>query len=398
MYSYGPPGKPRPPAPQAPGSGPAGSGPARGGAGGQARQGQGGGVQGGQQGERKAPPFSVTPSRQFGAWLKEQNASLAFTTYQAGKLFFIGTREGEKLTFFERSFPRAMGLHADADSVWISTLFQVWRMHNTLAPGRDYKGCDRLYVPQVGYTTGDIDIHDLALDKNGRPVFVNTLYGCLATVSDTHSFRPLWKPPWISRLAAEDRCHLNGLAVENGEAAYVTAASTADVVDAWRDYRKDGGVVCDVRTNEIVARGLSMPHSPRVHRGELWLLEAGSGYLGKVDRKTGAFERVSFCAGFARGLAFINDYAVVGTSGMREDRTFHGLELDANLKRHGIDARCALLVVDTRTGDQVHWMRFEGAVKELFDVAVIPGVLRPAALGFSNDEIRRTLSVEPSDI
>lgn len=334
------------------------------------------------------------PSRQFPSWLEEQNASFAFTTYQAGKLFLVGMGDQGRLSFFERTFARVMGLHVGDNSLWISSLYQIWRMENSLAPGHSHKGYDRLYVPQVGYTTGDIDVHDLSVDRNGRPVFVNTLFGCLATVSETHSFRPLWKPPWISRIAAEDRCHLNGLAMDDGEPAYVTAASTADLVDAWRDHRASGGVVCDVRSNEIVARGLSMPHSPRLYRGELWLLEAGSGYLGRVDRSTGRLERVCFCPGFARGLAFVGDYAIVGTSSMREDRTFGGLELADNLAKHGVEARCAILVVDLRTGDLVHWVRIDGVVRELFDVGVIPGVKRPMALGFVSDEIRRSLSIE----
>jgi uncharacterized protein (TIGR03032 family) len=226
-------------------------------------------------------------------------------------------------------------------------------------------------------------------------VFVNTLFGCLATVSDRHSFVPLWKPPFSSKLAAEDRCHLNGLALENGRPAYVTAVSRSDVADGWRERRRDGGCVIDVRTNEIVATGLSMPHSPRVYRDQLWLLDSGTGYFGKVDRATGKFERLTFCPGYLRGLSFVGDYAVVGLSLSRENRTFQGLALDDNLKSHDAEAHCGLCVIDLRSGDLVHWLWIQGVVRELYDVVVLPGARRPSALGFKTDEIRRTLSVGP---
>ena len=82
-------------------------------------------------------------------------------------------------------------------------LYQMWRFENVLERGQTAGGFDRLYVPQLGNTTGDIDAHDVAVDHSGRVVFINTLFSCLATISDTHSFIPLWQPPWISKLAAD---------------------------------------------------------------------------------------------------------------------------------------------------------------------------------------------------
>jgi len=341
------------------------------------------------------PPFELTASRGLVGWLAEVDASLAFTTYQAGKLFFLGRVDPSRIAVFERTFNRCMGLAADAQTLWLASLFQLWRLENFLPPGHEHADHDRLYVPTVGHTTGDVDAHDVALLADGRPVFVNTLFSCLAVPSETHSFRPLWQPRWISRLAAEDRCHLNGLAVDDGRPAYVTAVAESDVADGWREHRRSGGVVVDVASGEVIARGLSMPHSPRLHRGELWLCEAGSGFFGRVDRRSGAFERLVFCPGYARGLAFIGDYAVIGLSALRPGGTFAGLPLDDNLGARGAVARCGLLVVDLRRGDAVHWLRLAGVVTELYDVAILPGVRRPMALGLKTDEIRRTITVGP---
>lgn len=215
--------------------------------------------------------------------------------------------------------------------LYISTLYQLWRFERANEPGRLHDGYDALYIPQVGYITGDIDIHDLAVDGDGELVFVNTLFSCLATTSETHSFKSLWQPPFITRLAAEDRCHLNGLAMENGRPRYVTSVSQADVNDGWRDKRVDGGVVIDVTTNEIVADGLSMPHSPRLYRDKLWLLNSGTGEFGTVDRDKGRFEPVAFCPGYLRGLAFCGDFAIVGLSESRHNKTFDDLPLKDRL-------------------------------------------------------------------
>ena len=340
------------------------------------------------------PALEINTSRQFSNWMLEQKLSLGFTTYQAGKLFLLGLQPNGRLSVFERTFNRCLGLWSDGQTMWMSSLFQLWRFENVLDHGQLASGYDRLYVPQVGYTTGDLDIHDVAVEASGRVVFVNTLFGCLATISPTHSFVPLWRPPFISKLAAEDRCHLNGLALENGKAKYVTAVSQSNVADGWRDRRHDGGCVIDIQSNEIITSGLSMPHSPRVYRDKLWLLNSGTGHFGFIDQANGQFEKVAFCPGYLRGLTFHGDYAIVGLSKSRENKTFSGLELDNNLSSGDAEARCGIHVIDLKSGDIVHWILVEGVVTELYDVVSLPSVVRPQSLGFKTDEIRRVLRID----
>jgi uncharacterized protein (TIGR03032 family) len=349
----------------------------------------------GQSSDAATPAFELTASRQLIAWLAEQQVSLALTTYQAGKLFLLGCKPDGRLEVFNRTFNRCMGLCASSDTLWMSSLFQLWRFENTLRPGELYQGYDRIYVPQMAYTTGDLDIHDIGLGRAGRPVFVNTLFSCLATVSERYSFEPLWWPPFISKLAAEDRCHLNGLAMAEGEPRYVTAVSRSDVADGWREQRRSGGVVVDVQTNETVLEGLCMPHSPRLYRDKLWLLESGTGLFGYVDLARSSFEPVAFCPGYGRGLSFVGDYAVVGLSAARQNRTFSGLPLDEQLKAKRAEARCGLSIIDLRSGDAVHWVRIGGVIEELYDVAVLHGIRRPMAIGLQSDEIRRVISMAP---
>jgi uncharacterized protein (TIGR03032 family) len=224
-------------------------------------------------------------------------------------------------------------------------------------------------------------------------VFVATSFGCIATLSERASFTPLWRPPFLSKLAAEDRCHLNGLALENGRPRFATAVSTSDVVDGWRDRRQSGGVVLVIPDGRVIASGLSMPHSPRLYRGRLWLHNSGTGQFGSIDPAGGNFEPLTFCPGYLRGLAFVGDHAIVGLSRPREDKTFGGLVLADELAKRSADARCGLLIIDLKTGDVAHWLRVEGLVRELYDVAVLPQVARPMALGLKTDEIQRMIAI-----
>src|SRR5688572_26473946 len=180
------------------------------------------------------PWVEVTGSPGITQWFSEHDVSLAFSTYQTGKLFLVGRHPDGHISVFERTFNRAMGLWADGQTLLLSTQYQIWRFENLLQPGQLHLGHDRLYIPQTGHTTGDLDVHDVAIDANGRLVFVATGFNCLATLSARASFAPLWRPPFISGLAPEDRCHLNGLALVDGHPRYVTAVSTTDGRDGWR--------------------------------------------------------------------------------------------------------------------------------------------------------------------
>jgi uncharacterized protein (TIGR03032 family) len=178
-----------------------------------------------------------------------------------------------------------------------------------------------------------------------------------------------------------------------GRPRFVTAVSASDVIDGWRDRRRDGGVVLEVPEGRVIASGLSMPHSPRLYRGRLWLHNSGTGQFGSIDPGGGPFEPLAFCPGYLRGLAFVGDYAVVGLSQPRHDQTFSGLALEEELAKRNAEPRCGLLFIDLRTGDVAHWLRVDGMVRELYDVAALPQVSRPMALGFKSDEIQRIIAI-----
>ena len=351
----------------------------------------------------KGGPILLT-SQGFAGWLAANDCAVGLTTYQAGRLFLIGCKADGTLRAHERLIEQCQGLWTDGQSLWTSGQYALWRFENDLeAPTAT--GVDRRFVPREGRITGQIDVHDIGVGDLGQfgaaalgagtgPIFVNTAFNCLATISDSASFRPLWQPPFISQMVAEDRCHLNGLAMDGPRAAYVSAISRSDVADGWRERRRDGGVIVDVGTGETVATGLSMPHSPRLYDGKLWVLNSGLGELSTVDPANGTITPIAFLPGYARGLAFVGRFAVIGLSRPRHNQTFEGLALQARLGAKDTSPRSGLLVVDIDTGRHVEWLRFEHTIDELYDVAILPGVRQPEAIGFRGDAIRQAVQVE----
>jgi uncharacterized protein (TIGR03032 family) len=343
--------------------------------------------------KRIQPIMSMIGSDGLWNWLNTQQISLAFTTYQTNRLFLVGCKPEGRLAVNERLFDKPMGLYARNDSLYMACRYQIWQMENRLVVEETHLGCDRLYVPSVAYTTGDLNVHDVVMTQEHKLLFINTDFSCLATLRPGYSFEPLWQPPFISKLVAEDRCHLNGLAMQDGKPTYVTACSNTDSAAGWRDHRLDGGVVIHIPSNDIIATGLSMPHSPRWYRGKLWLLNSGTGEFGYLD--SNRFVPLTFCPGFVRGLVFIGNFAIVGLSKLRS-KSFGGLTLETRLAGGSIGSQCGLRVIDLKTGAIIHSLHIEGVVEELFDVVVLPNVRLPRAVGFQDDDIDRLVNFPDS--
>lgn len=330
--------------------------------------------------QENPPPLRSTHTSNFSALLQELGVSLLVTTYQAGKLVMLRP-DGDRLNTHFRGFSQPMGLAVDGDRLAIGTALEIWEYHNAPAIARQLEPAgshDACFLPRSSVCTGDIQIHEMAwANSQGNDPelwFVNTRFSCLCTRSPLHSFVPRWKPPFISALAPEDRCHLNGLCVMDGRPAFVTALGTTDTPSGWRANKKSGGVILDVASGDAVARGLSMPHSPRWHNGRLWVLDSGSGGFGCVDPVTGEYQEVTVLPGFTRGLDFCGPLAFIGLSQVRESAVFSGIAI---AERPLAERCCGVWVVNILTGETVAFVKFQDALQEIFAVQVLPGMQHP---------------------
>ena len=314
-------------------------------------------------------PFQSSATDTFAGLLDFASSSLVITTYKSGHVI-VARSQGSNFNTEFTQLPRPMGIAASGNrlAIGVDDAITSFSMHPGLAGAvPSAVPSDAPYAHRATVRTGDIAIHDMAYDGDGELVFVNTRFSCLCRQDVNHSFLPFWRPSWISHLADEDRCHLNGLAMVDGRPKYVTALAQTDTAHGWREMRGTGGVIIDIDTDEIVAQGLSMPHSPRWYDGRLWVLESGKGTLSTVDVATGRVETVATLPGFTRGLSFIGPYALVGLSQVRES-VFQSLPITQTKD----ERNCGVWLVDTRTGDIVGWLKFEGVVQEIFDVVVLP--------------------------
>jgi uncharacterized protein (TIGR03032 family) len=345
------------------------------------------------QAQPQANPLRSVHTSNLPDILRHLHISLAVSTYQAGKVVLVRA-DGDTLNTHFRTFHKPMGMAGDGRRLTIGGANTVWYYRNMPAvahklepPGRH----DACYLPRRIHVTGDVDIHEMAYTGAGELVMVNTRFGALCTLDAEHSFTPFWRPPFVSALAPQDRCHLNGLALVAGQPKYVTALGETDTPGGWRANKRHGGILMDVPHNEVLLRGLCMPHSPRWYNEQLWLLESGEGRFARVDLARGAWQAITHLPGFTRGLDFIGPLAFIGLSQVRETATFSDIPLVERLA----ERTCGVWVVNIHTGDTVAFLRFEAGVQEIFAVQILPARF-PEMLEWGDDRLM-TSYVIPDD-
>lgn len=308
--------------------------------------------------------------------------SLAVSTYQAGKVVIVRT-DGKEVNTHFRVFEQPMGIAADREKLALGTSYEIWEFRNVPAVTTKLDPPDRhdaCYLPRDRHITGNIDIHEMAYCHD-ELWFINTRFSCLCTYDRQNSFVPRWRPPFITAYDLGDRCHLNGLGIRDQQPRYVSALGESNQPRGWRENKAHGGILMDIQTNEILARNLSMPHSPRWYRDQLWVLESGQGSLATVDLTTGKLNTVVELPGFTRGLDFWGPLAFVGLSQVRETAIFSGIPITERLQ----ERCCGLWVVNIETAQIIAFLRFEDAVQEIFAVSVLPNMRYPELINWDKD-------------
>ena len=310
--------------------------------------------------------------------LTQLRVTLVISTYQAGKLVVVGVHEG-KLAFSFHAVERVMGIAVRADRIAVGSQSKIYFLDRAagLGPQIEPHGRhDACYLTRLAHFTGPIHIHEMAWGHDELWI-CNTMFSCLSTLDGHASFVPRWKPRFISQLSDEDRCHMNSMALEHGRPRYVTVLAETDTAAGWRENKATSGCILDVPSGETVARGLSMPHSVRVHDGRVLVLNSGRGRISVVDPARGSAEPIALLPGYTRGLAFRGPLAFVGQSRIRETNIFGGLPI----AEHADKLECGVSVVDLRSGQRIAHLTFASGVEEIFDVQVLPELRCPAIAG-----------------
>ncbi|MBK9192049.1 MAG: TIGR03032 family protein [Crocinitomicaceae bacterium] len=337
------------------------------------------------------PPFSIQFTPQMPELLLQLNCTLALSTYQAGKVVLISAKNENQLSILPRTFNKAMGIAIKENRMAIATNEEVIKLVNVPQLATHYPNqpgkYENLFVPRATYYTGRVDIHDLDFGAEGLWA-INTSFSCLCLIDDEYSFVPKWKPPFITDLVSEDRCHLNGLALVDGKPKYVTALGTGNTQQSWRENIVGGGILMDIETNEVILNGLAMPHSPRLYKGELYLALSASGEIIKVNVKAKTYEVIKNLEGFVRGIAIVDDYMFVGMSKLRKNSsTFSKLPFAEKAFESGIK------VIHIPTKAYVGSMIFKSSVDEIYDLQIIKKSNKVGILNSINDIFRLSLSI-----
>ncbi len=316
--------------------------------------------------------FSFSPS--LPKLLHEHQCTLALSTYDAGKLFLISSLDGKHLRHFVKIVKRPMGIAVKDHKLAVASLSQVMvfgtspRLARQFPDKRDYY--DAFYLPRAVYFTGTTDVHDISWGQDGLWA-VNTIFSCLSLIDENYSFTPRWQPPFISELHPEDRCHLNGMTMENGQPAYVTLLATTDEKEGWRKHMLTGGQLIHVPTNEVLLDQLPIPHSPRLVDGRLYFLLSATGQVMEYDRQKREVRELSQANGFLRGMGQIGNYLFVGLSTIRQtSRTFRDLPIRERAHFAGVE------IIDRTSGENLGGIIYTEGIKELFDVSILPNTVR----------------------
>ena len=176
-------------------------------------------------------------AKNLAATLSRAGMSILISTYQAGKIAVLGACDGVlDLSFHNYDRPMGIAVDADVTRLAVATRDAILLANNELTVARqmaDAGSIGSCFLTRSAHFTGDIQSHQIGW-AGGELWIVNTRFSCLCTLDQRNSFVPRWQPPFIDALVAEDRCHLNGLAIKNGRPKYVTALAESNTEEGWR--------------------------------------------------------------------------------------------------------------------------------------------------------------------
>lgn len=341
-------------------------------------------------------PFACSYSPNVPELLHGLGCTIALSTYQAGKLILLSATDKERLVQLPRNFDKPMGIAYDEanEKIALACKSEVHVFKNSKELAWHYpkspKKYDSLYLPRVSYKTSYLDLHDLAFGSDGLYA-VNTLFSCIAKLSDDYNFIPVWKPQFITDIVSEDRCHLNGMAMLNGKPKYVTCFNQGNTTQSWRKNIANTGVIIDVENNNVIADGLAMPHTPKLINNELYVLTSATGELLRINSSTGEKQTIVKLNSFVRGMDVCGEYLFIGLSKLRKSsKTFAHIANNFKTNQAGI------AIVHLPTAALVGEIVYHTSVDEIYEVKVLTNTKRPNIMNPENEDCNRAVSIPQS--
>ena len=338
-------------------------------------------------------PFSCSYTPNVPELLKGLNCTIALSTYQAGKLVFLSAKNDESLIQLPRTFNKPMGIALDhaKDKLALASKDEVILFKNSKELAWHYpkspQKYDSLYLPRVTYKTGYLDLHDLEFGHD-KLYAVNTLFSCISLIDEEFNFTPYWQPKFITDMVSEDRCHLNGMVMENGKPKYVSCFNQGNTMQSWRQNVTKGGVIIDLDSNEVLAENLAMPHSPRIFNGELYVLLSATGELVKIDKNTGEKEVIVKLDSFVRGMDVCGEFVFIGLSKLRKNSSTF-----ASIANNFKENSAGIAIVHLPTGSLVGKLQYHTSVDEIYDVKILPNKIRPNIINPQSEESNLAVSI-----
>ncbi len=296
-------------------------------------------------------------------FLEQLEINIVLSFYMNGILSNFRVKDN-KAILSSGSAPRPMGMSFTEEGGWALTQSGVTYYKSFLLDGLN------MLRPIVTHYVGNLDCHELVV-VNSIPVLNATRFNALVTIDadPASDFKFIYKPSFCDEENdAKDTHHVNGIGLKDGGIRYVTAFSDIETSElkGWKHF-PDTGVVWDVVQDEPALRGLTLPHSPRLDDGFIYVCNSGTGEL--LRYMDGKVESL-YIGNFIRGMEFYGRYIFIGGSMIRED--------SPHLRPNVLETnRCALYVVDKVEFKLLGYVDFNEHfhngfdLKEIFDLSIL---------------------------
>ena len=297
-----------------------------------------------------------------GAWweaLAETKATLLITReYEHLVMAMAATRTRPRVSYLPLPHPSGLVVDRSRQIMYVASTRNPNQLYELRPAGGSWTRLDAQPVPCEGrplvpvrsfFLPGCFYLHDLGLI--GQGLYASAVgHNSVVRFFKDGRYQHVWWPKCIERngrpVLGWNQIQLNSIAAGRDLDSSFFSAST-DAPSSRRPGHRNfvvnrRGVIFSGRTREPVARGLTRPHSARLHQGQLWVDNSGYGEVGVVA--DGRYHAVARLSSWTRGLCFRGHLAFVGASRVIPRFRQYAPGLDPGASECGVHA------LDTKTG------------------------------------------------